>query len=397
MNIPVAFQSPAIIHYGQGAFQQVGTETARKGKKALIISDQIMDKLGYIEKCQSYLQEELVESVVYTGVGSEPTDQFVEEALNLFHQEACDVVISIGGGSCIDTAKSVAVVSTNGGYIGDYMGGKKQASQTPAPHIAIPTTAGTGSEATDVTIITNTSNEVKMMVKQPAFLPEVAIVDPELSKSAPAKVKAATGVDALSHAIEAYISQKAHPLSDMMALSAMELIVPNLKKTYDDEEDVEAQAEMALGALQAGWAFSNSSVCLVHGMSRPIGALFHVPHGFSNAMLLPAVMEFSRESAIERLADLGRIFQPEAEKYSNEKAADVAISSVKELCRNLHIPNLQEWGIDQEQFDSAINKMVKDAFESGSPEKNPKVPSVEEMKELYRVCYSYDYAGETVR
>ncbi|WP_022793992.1 iron-containing alcohol dehydrogenase [Marinococcus halotolerans] len=397
MNIPTAFQSPAIIHYGKGSFQQVGRETTRKGKKALIISDQMMEKLGYIEKCRTYLQEENVESVVYNGVGSEPTDKFVEEALQFFHQEECDVVLSIGGGSCIDTAKSVAVVSTNGGYIGDYMGGKKQASRLPSPHIAIPTTAGTGSEATDVTIITNTANEVKMMIKQPAFLPEAAIIDPELSKSVPAKVKAATGVDALSHAIEAYISQKAHPLSDMMALSAMELIVPNLQKTYNDSEDVEAQEKMALGALQAGWAFSNSSVCLVHGMSRPIGALFHVPHGFSNAMLLPAVMEFSREDAIERLADLGRIFKPEAEKYSNEEAADIAISSVKELCRNLQIPNLREWGIEQKEFENAIDKMVKDAFESGSPGKNPKVPSAEEMKELYQVCYDYNYAEKTVR
>ncbi|WP_079475966.1 iron-containing alcohol dehydrogenase [Marinococcus halophilus] len=397
MNIPTAFQSPSVIHYGKGSFQEVGKETAQKGKKALIISDQMMDQLGYIEKCRTHLQEEMVDSVTYTGVGSEPTDQFVEEALQLFHQKECDVVLSIGGGSCIDTAKSVAVLSTNGGYIGDYMGGKKQAAYAPAPHIAIPTTAGTGSEATDVTIITNTANEVKMMVKQPAFLPEAAIVDPELSKSAPAKVKAATGVDALSHAIEAYISQKAHALSDMMSLSAMELIVPNLQKTYDDPEDVEAQAKMALGALQAGWAFSNSSVCLVHGMSRPIGALFHVPHGFSNAMLLPAVMEFSREAAIDRLADLGRIFKPEAKEYSNEAAADIAISSVKELCRNLQIPNLQEWGIDQAQFESAVDKMVKDAFESGSPEKNPRVPSGEEMKELYRICYSYNYDEETVR
>lgn len=397
MNIPTAFQSPAIIHYGKESFRQVGKETARKGKKALIISDQVIEKLGYIEKCRTYLQEENVESIVYNGVGSEPTDKFVEEALHFFRQEECDVVLSIGGGSCIDTAKAVAVVSTNGGYIGDYMGGKKQASHLPSPHIAIPTTAGTGSEATDVTIITNTANEVKMMIKQPAFLPEAAIIDPELSKSAPAKVKAATGVDALSHAIEAYISQKAHPLSDMMALSAMELIVPNLQKTYNDPEDVEAQEQMALGALQAGWAFSNSSVCLVHGMSRPIGALFHVPHGFSNAMLLPAVMEFSREDAIERLADLGRIFRPEAEKYSNEEAADIAISSVKELCRNLQIPNLQEWGIEQKEFESAIDKMVKDAFESGSPGKNPKVPSAEEMKELYQVCYDYNYAEKTVR
>ncbi|WP_028783870.1 iron-containing alcohol dehydrogenase [Thalassobacillus devorans] len=394
MESYAVFQMPGTINYGRQSFETLGKEAAQRGKKALIVSDKIMEKLGYVSEGRDYLTKANVESAVYLGVESEPTDVYVEEALDLFEKEDCDVVISIGGGSCIDTAKAVAVLSSNGGYISDYMGGKKIADQKPAPHIAIPTTAGTGSEATDVTVITNTSNDVKMMIKQPAYLPDAAIVDPLLTISSPQHVTAATGVDALSHAVEGYISNKSHPMTDSMALSAMKLIVKNIKTAYQDGENVDAREAMSLGALQAGIAFSNSSVCLVHGMSRPIGALFHVPHGYSNAMLLPAVLEFSKEFAIERLAHLGRIFSPEAENYSDEQAADIAVNSVKELCQQLNIPNLSGWGINQEQFESVVSKMASDALASGSPANNPRVPDQLEIEELYKVCFDYEFSTE---
>lgn len=390
------FRTPGTIHYGRKAFEKVGVETAARGKKALIISDKVIQSLGFINECENFLLEEKVESVVYLGVESEPTDKYVDEALELFEKEQCDIIISLGGGSCIDTAKAVAVVQTNGGYIGDYMGGKKLAEKSPVPHISIPTTAGTGSEATDATIITNTTNNVKMMIKQPAFMPDVAIVDPYLTVSSPPSVTAATGVDALSHAIEAYVSRRAQPMTDMLALSAMEKIVGSIKAAYEDGNNISAREAMALGSLQAGMAFTNASVCLVHGMSRPIGALFHVPHGFSNAMLLPAVLEFSKEASISRLADLGRFFQPNTSNLSNEKAADIAVEAVKNLCLELKIPNLKGWGIDQAAFETAISKMAGDALASGSPQNNPKVPSKQEIEELYLKCYDYKFTSENV-
>ena len=390
------FRTPEIIIYGQHAFNEAAKETFLRGKKALIISDHIMESLGYVGQIRNNLNKTGVESVVYLGVKTEPTDVYVEEALNLLKHENCDVVISLGGGSCIDTAKAVAVVAANGGYIGDYMGGKTWANYKPVPHIAIPTTAGTGSEATDAAIITNTENNVKMMIKQPAFMPDVSIVDPLLTISSPKSVTAATGVDALSHAIEAYISRRAHPMTDKLALSAMELIVGNLKAAYENGENLVAREAMSLGAMQAGMAFSNASVCLVHGMSRPIGALFHVPHGFSNAMLLPAVLAFSKSNCIDRLADLGRYFVREAETLSNEEAAEIAVTSVKTLCSDLSIPNLKDWGIDRQQFENAINKMAEDALASGSPQNNPRIPSKDEIKELYRTCYNYNFALDNV-
>ncbi|WP_035710422.1 iron-containing alcohol dehydrogenase [Salibacterium aidingense] len=387
------FRSPPTILYGRHAFEKAGQEAALKGKKALIISDQIMEDLGYVTQCRQFLSRENVKSTVYLGVGTEPTDTYVAEALDQFKKEQCDLVLSLGGGSCIDTAKSIAVLIPNGGDIADYMGNKKMADSQPVPHIAVPTTAGTGSEATDVTVITNTSTNVKMMIKQPAFLPAAAIVDPLLTKSAPKHVKAATGIDALSHAIESYISSKAHPMTDMSALSAMERIVHHITDAYEDEENIDALENMSIGALQAGLAFSNSSVCLVHGMSRPIGALFHVPHGVSNAMLLPAVLEYSKDAALERLADLGRIFDRETDKKTDEQAADIAVSSVKKLCQRLNIPNLRDWGIDLNQFENVVNKMAEDALDSGSPAKNPKIPEKQEIEKLYWICYSYDFSS----
>ncbi len=266
-------------------------------------------------------------------------------------------------------------------------------TQDPIPHIAIPTTAGTGSEATDVTVITNTSTEVKMMIKQPAFMPEAAIVDPLLTRSSPKSVTAATGVDALSHALEAYISRKAHPMTDVLALSAMELIIKNIRQAYFHGDDLEAREAMSLGALQAGIAFSNSSVCLVHGMSRPIGALFHVPHGLSNAMLLPAVLEFSQENCQEQLTKIGEIVGKDDTAETNP--AIRTVETVKKLCLDLDIPNLKEWGIEEEKFKQVTDKMAEDALASGSPGNNPRVPTKEEVKELYQACYDYRFTKNT--
>jgi alcohol dehydrogenase class IV len=393
-----SFRVPQTIFYGRHSFVNVGREAALRGKKVLIISDKIMDQLGYVSECRQFLQEQGVYSAVYLGVVSEPTDRYVSESLEVLQKENCDVIVSLGGGSCIDTAKAIAVLSTNGGFIGDYMGNGRIAGIKAMPHIAIPTTAGTGSEATDVTVITNTSNDVKMMIKQPAFMPDVAIVDPMLTISSPKSVTAATGVDALSHAVEAYLSKKSHPLTDTIALSAMELIVDNLLPSYHDGENLDAREAMSLGAMQAGMAFTNASVCLVHGMSRPIGALFHVPHGYSNAMLLPAVLEFSKEKCVDRLADLGRIFEKENQRLTNEKYADIAVSSVQRLCMELGIPNLKGWGIDGDAFSNAVSKMTEDAIASGSPANNPRVPTREELEALYHSCYDYQFsAGEKVK
>lgn len=382
---------PRHVFYGKDSFKRVGEETALLGKKALIISDKIMEQLGYVTECKTYLEGANVDHVTYVDIDSEPTDQYVNASLHLLQNEACDVVIALGGGSCIDTAKAVVVLATNGGDISDYMNGKTIAKKKALPLLAVPTTAGTGSEATDVTVITNTTNDVKMMIKQPAFMPEVAIVDPVLTVSSPRGITAATGIDALTHAIEAYISRKAQPFTDTLALSAIQLIVENIRESYYNGENLEARGKMAYGAMLAGAAFSNSSVCLVHGMSRPIGALFHVPHGISNAMLLPAVLEFSQATCTNRLAHIGRLLFSDVADLNDEAVAVRVVDEIKQLCLDLQIPNLKGWGIDQQAFDLVLEKMAQDALTSGSPANNPRVPTEAEIVGLYKTCYDYQF------
>ncbi|PTX61845.1 alcohol dehydrogenase class IV [Melghirimyces profundicolus] len=384
---------PPAVFYGRGSFAKVGEQAVCLGKKALLISDRVMERNGHVARCRQYLDRAGVSHVSYLDIHSEPTDRYVGEALKRLQEEQCDVIVALGGGSCLDTAKAVAVVAANGGYIGDYTGGKKRIERDPIPLIAVPTTAGTGSEVTSVTVITNTKDDVKMMIKHPAFVPAVAIVDPVLTVSCPPKVTAATGLDALCHAVEAYISRRSHPLTDTLALSAVERIVPNIRKAYENRENLDARENMALAAMQAGVAFSNASVCLVHGMSRPIGALFHVPHGVSNAMLLPAVLEFTRPACVPRLAVIGRIIDRCLEGRSDEEAAEGAISKIKGLCSALDIPNMKAWGIKREKLENALDKMAADALDSGSPEMNPRIPTHGEIVELYRYCYDYSFSN----
>jgi alcohol dehydrogenase class IV len=394
VNPFATFRLPQVVHYGRDAFQKAGEEAAVRGKKALVVSDSVMEKLGNVARCQAILSDAGVSSVVYARVDTEPTDTYVAEALAVLQEEGCDLLVAIGGGSCIDTAKAVAVVATNGGYIGDYMGGRKPIPHAPIPVIAIPTTAGTGSEVTDATVITNTAEDIKMMIKHPAFLPAVAVVDPLLTLSSPPSVTAATGVDALCHAIEAYISRRAQPMTDTLALTAIDDIVKHLRRAYQDGQDVEARERMAVAAMLAGAAFSNASVCLVHGMSRPIGAVFHVPHGVSNAMLLPAVLEYTLDAAVGRLAVIARIVNPTLADVSDRDAAVALVADVKRLCRELNIPNLRGWGIDKTAFDEVVAKMARDAIASGSPGNNPRVPTAEEIEALYQVAYDYDFSAE---
>ncbi|MGO3169854.1 MAG: iron-containing alcohol dehydrogenase, partial [Bavariicoccus seileri] len=377
------------IVYGKESLEALGGITKSFGKRVFIVSDEMMASLGYLERVTELLEAEGLTTFSYLGANTEPTDVFVAEALALFHENNGEVIVTLGGGSCIDTAKAVAVLATNPGYIGEFMK-DRIAENKPVPLIAIPTTAGTGSEATNVTVINDTTHDTKMMIKQSAFLPQVALVDPSLTFSSPQKVTAATGLDALCHAMESYFSKKTQPITKTFSLSAIKKIVTYIETAYHDGQNFEARNNMSLAALEAGLAFSNASVTLIHGMSRPIGALFHVPHGISNAMLLPAILDFTRDDAIQSLAEIARFLHPELNQ-SDEQLADLFIAEVKQLCQALEIPNLRQWGIDPETFERSLDKMASDALISGSPANNPRVPTHEEIMELYRTCFDYQY------
>ncbi|AXF58022.1 iron-containing alcohol dehydrogenase [Salicibibacter kimchii] len=386
---------PRQVVYGEDSLKKVGEIARQEGKHALLISDPVMNELGNVAACRQLLEEAGVDVITYLGVESEPTDMYVDEALFICLEAACDLIVSIGGGSCIDTAKAVSVVMTNGGFVSDYMNQRTIAGNEGLPLIAIPTTGGTGSEVTDATVITNEETGVKMMIKQPAFMPKIAIVDPLLTLSTPKNTTAAVGIDSLTHALEAYISKRAHPFTDQFARSSFQLIMENLKDAYQDGDNITARSNTMFASMQAGMAFSNASVCLVHGMSRPIGALFHVPHGISNAMLLPVVLEYSKHACEERLYKLACHVYPKLKNVSASEGANRLVQRILTLCEDLNIPNLGSWGIDRGEFERALPKMADDALMSGSPANNPEVPTKEEIIDLYQQAYHYQYSSKT--
>lgn len=294
-----------------------------------------------------------------------------------------DAIIAVGGGSPIDSAKAISILSKFGGEIRDYKF-PRQVNEIGLPIIAIPTTAGTGSECTRFTIITDDKTSEKMLCAGLGFLPIAAIIDYELTMSLPARTTADTGIDALTHAIEAYVSKKASPYSDAQAIAAMKLIGPNLQIAYHEPGNESAREKMMLGSTFAGIAFSNASVALVHGMSRPIGAFFHVPHGLSNAMLLPMITEFSIQAAPERYADCAKAMGVAHIDDSHEVANQKLVQALAEINKDLKVPTLAEFGVDRKYFDEVVQTMAEQAIASGSPSNNPITPTIAEMISLYK-------------
>ncbi|KUK13630.1 MAG: hypothetical protein PWQ16_1585 [bacterium] len=375
---------PPGIVYGLQASSLVGMEAAKLGRKALLVAGNVVKNLGYVDVIKDRVKSEGVEVITYIKDDREPTVEHVEAGLKLFSDNGCDLIIALGGGSAIDTAKAIGILATNGGTLSDYMGMYKVKKPIP-PLVAIPTTSGTGSEVTRFTVITNPANNVKMLIGSPLIIPSVAIDDPELTITMPPKITAATGIDAFTHAIEAYISKRSHPLSDTLARSAIRRIARYIRRAWAVPEDIEARSQMMLGSLEAGLAFSNSSVTIVHGMSRPIGAIFGVPHGISNALLLPTCMEFCMVGSLEKFADIAELMGEDVKGLPLWKAAEKAVEAIRRLCEDLQIPKtVTGLGIDKERFMEVIPKMAEDALASGSPANAPRVATKEDIMELYR-------------
>jgi len=376
------FRAPQIIHFGLGCLKKVGSEAPRFGKRALLVTDQNIQKAGYVAQALEQIKAGGVEAAVYDQVNTEPTDKIVEEGLRIYKDNKCDMTIALGGGSPIDTAKAIAALATNTAKVSEFMGLNKIAKPA-APIIAIPTTAGTGSEVTRFTIITDTARDVKMLIVSDFLMPQAAIVDPLLTPTMPNWVASSTAVDALTHAIESYISRKAQPLTEILALEAIRLIGAYLRRAWANPEDLEAKNYVMLAATVAGMAFSNSSVAMVHGMSRPIGACFHVPHGLSNSILLPLVMEFSRVAAPEKFANIAEAMGENIDGLTEMEAAQVAVEAVHQLCEDVQIPRATGLKLKQEDFMRMAPKMAEDALASGSPGNNPRRPTKEEIIEVY--------------
>lgn len=355
------------------------------GKKALIVTDDMMVKLGNLKRLTDVLDDVSVAYVVYSEINSEPCDSMIRRGLELYQREDCDFLIAIGGGSPIDSMKAIGAMKAEDRDINEFFG-KVIQSELP-PMCAIPTTAGTGSEATQFTIINNTEDNVKMLLKGPALMVNTAIIDPVFTMTAPPAVTAATGLDALCHAVEAYTSVKAYSMTDTVAKSAVKKIFENLFTCYRDGKNVEARKNMAIAALEAGMAFNNASVTIIHGMSRPIGALYHVPHGLSNAMLLDECLKFAVEGCPERFCELAQTIGVYEDSMTQKQGAEAFLEAVSELCKKLEIQTLEAFGVDQEDFFSNIEKMAEDAIASGSPANTRRNPTKEEIINIYRKLF----------
>lgn len=378
------FIVPAKIITGENSLELAAKDLCSLGKKVLIVTGSHVSKLDYFKKLTDILSENGVEYAVFSDIPGEPTDITVNEGLVKYKSEGCDCFIAVGGGSPLDTMKAIAALAVNGGKISDYMG-KTIEGEMP-PMAAIPTTAGTGSEATKFTVITDSETSIKMLLKGNCLIPSLAVIDPVFSVSSPKSVTASTGLDALTHAIESYTSRLAQPLTDTVALSAVKRIFRYLPAAYRDGSDIEARTQMSIAALEAGIAINNASVTIVHGMSRPIGALFHVPHGLSNAMLLEKCMAFALDGAYERFAELGRAAGAADSSDCDKTAAEKFLGKLGEICRICEVPTLAEYGIDKDTFIANIDKMAEDALASGSPSNTVKPVTKNDIVNIYSSC-----------
>lgn len=377
-------QIPALMKIGAGAFSEVASILTRlKCSRPLIVTDAFLVSCGLAEKLQGQIVQAGIPCEVFSGTVPDPTTDAVDQGVSTFLAGRHDSLVSLGGGSPIDTAKAIGLLAANGGRPRDYKVPNPIPKAGP-PHIAIPTTAGTGSEVTRFAVISDSESQEKMLIAGSSLMPSVAVVDYELTMTMPRRLTADTGTDSLTHAIEAYVSRKANRFTDTLALSAMKTIWAELPTAFRRPEDRAAREGMMLAATLAGIAFSNASVALVHGMSRPIGLFFHVPHGLSNAMLLPAVTRFSAGSAPERYADCARTMGIAARDDSDSVAVNKLIEGLFRRNEELEVPSPKSFGIPEARYMEVIPTMTTQALASGSPQNNPRIPSAGEIEQLYR-------------
>ncbi|WP_338833571.1 1,3-propanediol dehydrogenase [Moorella humiferrea] len=377
---------PQTIVYGLGAISKVCEEVMKfLGQNILLVTDTNLSSLASV-----YVKEPLEQKgykvFIYGELKREPTLFDVETGVKFFLEKKCSIIVAFGGGGVIDTAKAIAVKVTNPAHFREY----PEAIKNPKiPLIAIPTTAGTGSEATAIMVITDEENNIKLNPKSPIIIPEVAIIDPQLMVSMPPHITAFTGIDALTHAIEAYVSRRANPVTDCLALHAIQLIGENLRIAFADGENLEAREAMAIASLLAGIAFSNASVCMVHAMARPLGVYFNIPHGLSNALLLPAVMEFSIMAKPDKFAAIARAMGCIPTGRSIMEEARLSIKAVLELYNDIQIPTAKELGINKEKLERVVEKMAEDALASGGVDLNPRKAKIAEVIKLYYQIYDF--------
>ncbi|MFV9511274.1 iron-containing alcohol dehydrogenase [Tepidibacillus sp. LV47] len=372
---------PTVNLFGAGSVKEVGERIKTLGgKKVLIVTDAFLAKVGMADQVKGLIEEAGLEAVIFDGAEPNPTDHNVEDGLKVWQENGCDSLVSLGGGSSHDCAKGIGLVAANGGRIHDYEGIDKS-SNPFVPFVAVNTTAGTASEMTRFCIITDTSRKVKMAIVDWRVTPAVSINDPELMVGMPPSLTAATGMDALTHAIEAYVSTDANPLTDSAALMAIELISEYLPKAVANGSNMEAREKMAYAQFLAGMAFNNASLGYVHAMAHQLGGFYNLPHGVCNAILLPHVEQFNLIAAPERFRDIAVAMGENIDGLSVNEAAQKAIEAIKKLSASIGIPSgLAELGVKEEDFEIMAANAQKDATHLT----NPRKATLEEIVQIFK-------------
>jgi Alcohol dehydrogenase, class IV len=375
------YYMPTVNLMGAGAAQETGKQVKMLGgNKALLVTDAFLDKIGMAKEIAGYIEKEGVKVVIYPGAEPNPTDKNVHDGLDIFTKEGCDSIVSLGGGSSHDCAKGIGIVAGNGGVINDYEGVDK--SEKPmCPMVAINTTAGTGAEMTRFCIITDAKRHIKMAIVDWHTTPNVSINDPLLMMKQPPSLTAATGMDALTHAVEAYVSTAATPVTDSAALMAFKLISKYLRPAVANGDDFEAREKMAYAQLLAGMAFNNASLGYVHAMAHQLGGFYNLPHGVCNAILLPHVCRFNMIGNVERFGDIAAAMGENITGLSARDAADVCINAISTLSKDVGIPSgLAALNVKEEDFEV----MAKNAKLDACQLTNPRTATLEQVIGIYK-------------
>lgn len=368
------------VQYGEGSLEALGDNAQAFGsRKALVVADPGLKAVGLARRCAEILQTSGVEAIPYEDVESDPTVEMMDRGAALARDAGCDLVVGVGGGSSLDVAKAIAIVTAGGGSVADYVGVDKIAAP-PLPVVAVPTTAGTGSEVSWHISVRDEMRNLKVTVRSQWCMPRIAILDPTLLASVPPAVAAATGIDALAHAVESYTSRGASALTDGVALEATRLIGENLRSFVADRRNLEAAGNMMIGATQGGMVLSHARTGLCHSMARPLGAHFHIPHGLANALLLARVVEFNAMASPAKFREVARALGERVDHLPVREAAALAGPAIRRLCLDVGLPrDLNEAGVKPE----AIPAMARDSMDVGATQNNPRMPTVDDVARLY--------------
>jgi alcohol dehydrogenase len=376
-----SYHIPTQIEFGNGAIARLPEFVkALGGSRVLVVGDPGVQRVGLIDRVQAILTGASIFNAVYADVESDPATRSVDEGTVHGKANGCDLVVGIGGGSALDTAKAIGLMLVNDGNIKDYVGIGK-VPRAGAPVIAVPTTAGTGSELTIWSVLSDKVAKAKISVGSALNCPAIALLDPELTLSLPPQITAATGMDALTHALESYVNTATQPISEAMSDQAMTLIARSLSKAVADGSDVEARGDMLLASTIAAMAFNSTRLGLVHAFAMPLGAKFGIPHGLVNAIMLPEVMRFNHLANPRKFARIAEIFGEKTAGLSVEEAAALSVSAIEKLKLDVGITaKLSNFGVTEARFD----EIVDEAMLSGNVPVNPRQPTNDDMKALLR-------------